>query len=119
MYINLEVFKKSGLQPNDILFLCAIKQTETEFLIENLTEDDYKRFKELSLVTHIKTGSKKDHPYKSLRLSQKCKTLMSELEIPNVGEEHIRMRDYLISIYLSNEDKERVVGNKKLINTNS
>ena len=110
MYINIEVFKKSGLQPNDILFLCAIKQCEEQFLIDYLTEDDYKRFEQLSLITHIKTSKKGEHLYKSLRLTQKGRDLMSELEEPVQIEE-----DYIVWLWLSEHYKilGKEVGNGK------
>lgn len=114
-YVNIKLFEKSGLLPSDLLFLAAIKQIETEFLLKNLTEDDYNRFKTLSLVKHIKVKKKDEHPYVSLRLDKKGTDLLDNLSTPNVTEEHLKMRDYLIQMYLSHEDKERVVGNKKLI----
>lgn len=115
MYINFSLFEKSGLQNSDLVFLAAIKQIETEFLLKNLTEDDYNRFKTLSLVKHIKVKKKDEHPYVSLRLDKRGTDLLDNLSTPNVTEEHLKMRDYLIQMYLSHEDTERVVGNKKLI----
>ena len=70
MYLNISVFIKSNLQFSDLVFLAAINQTETDWLIENLNEDVYKRFEELSLIKYIKQKSKKEHLYTSLRLSE-------------------------------------------------
>ena len=68
MYLNISVFTKSNLQFSDLVFLAAINQTETDWLIENLNEDVYNRFNELSLIKHIKQKSKKEHLYVRLRL---------------------------------------------------
>ena len=80
MYLNISVFTKSNLQFSDLVFLAAINQTETDWLIENLNEDVYNRFSAFSLIKHIKQKSKKEHLYTSLRLSEQGKTLISELE---------------------------------------
>ena len=70
MYLNISVFTKSNLQFSDLVFLAAINQTETDWLIENLNEDVYRRFSAFSLITHIKQKSKKEHLYTSLRISE-------------------------------------------------
>ena len=54
MYINLSVLGKSGLEYSDLVFLTAINQTETEWLIGNFKDSDYERFKRLSIIKHIK-----------------------------------------------------------------
>ena len=100
MYINLSVFVSSGLEPSDLLFLAAINQTHTDWLIENLNEDRYKRFETLSLLKHIKQKSKKEHLYVSLRLSDEGKALISELEEAPVEEEDIKIFDWLKEHYL-------------------
>jgi len=82
MYVNISVLEKSGLLFSDLVFLCAINQTETDWLIENLNEDVYSRLKELNLIKHIKQKSKKEYLYVSLRLSDTGKTLLSELFQP-------------------------------------
>lgn len=108
-YINLSVFNSSGLKPADIFFLAQIKQTETEYLIEKFTDSDYNRFKELNLIEHIKQGKKDEHLYKSLRLSQQGKDLMSELEEAVVEEQDDVVFLWLAEHYV-NIGKE--VGNK-------
>jgi hypothetical protein len=100
MYINLSVFVSSGLEPSDLLFLAAINQTHTDWLIENLNEDRYKRFEVLSLLKHIKQKSKKEHPYVSLRLSDDAKQLLADLSYEgDVDEETIIIGDWLIKVY--------------------
>lgn len=113
MYINFPLFEKSGLQPEDIYFLAGIKQTEKE-VIDKLTGDIFSRLEALKLLTSIK-GKKGDNPMYNVRLSALGKKLLEDIETPEVSEQHLKMRDYLIDMYLSHEDKERVIGNKKLI----
>lgn len=102
MYINFPLLEKSGLQNYDLVFLAAIKQTETEFLLKNLTESDYNRFKELSLVKHIKIKKKDEHPYISLRLEKKAEELLINLSFEGaVDEETEILINWLINVYKS------------------
>lgn len=100
MYINFPLFEKSGLQNSDLVFLAAIKQTQTEFLLKNLKEDDYNRFKELSLVKHIKVKRKDEHPYISLRLDKKAEQLLVDIETPETEEQDKTVFEWLKSYYL-------------------
>ena len=100
MYLNVSVFTKSNLQFSDLVFLAAINQTETDWLIENLNEDVYNRFNELSLIKHIKQKSKKEHLYTSLRLSDSGKSLLVNLSYEGaVDSETEVIADWLINIY--------------------
>ena len=100
MYLNISVFTKSNLQFSDLVFLAAINQTETDWLIENLNEGVYSRFNELSLIKHIKQKSKKEHLYTSLRLSDSGKSLLVNLSYEGaVDSETEVIADWLINIY--------------------
>lgn len=110
MYLNFEVFKKSQLLLSDIVFLCAISQVETDWLIENLKEHDYYRFKELSLVKHIKQKTKKEHLYTSLRITDMCKNLLSDLESPPIMEEDKTVADWLSNHY---KQLDKQIGNSR------
>ena len=102
MYLNISVFTKSNLQFSDLVFLAAINQTETDWLIENLNEDVYRRFSKLSLIKHIKQKSKKEHLYTSLRLSDSGKSLLVNLSYEGaVDSETDIIADWLINIYKS------------------
>ena len=102
MYLNISVFTKSNLQFSDLVFLVAINQTETNWLIESLNEDVYNRFNELSLIKHIKQKSKKEHLYTSLRLSEQGKSLLVNLSYEGaVDSETDIIADWLINIYKS------------------
>ena len=100
MYINLSVLGKSGLEYSDLVFLAAINQTETEWLIENFKDSDYERFKRLSIIKHIKQKSKKEHLYTSLRLSDLGKSLLSEIEEAPIEEEDKTVFEWLKNYYL-------------------
>jgi hypothetical protein len=100
MYVNLSVLGKSGLEYSDLVFLCAINQTETDWLIENLKESDYERFEGLSLIKHIKQKSKKEHLYNSVRLSDLGKSLLSELEEAEIAPEDKTVFEWLKNYYI-------------------
>jgi hypothetical protein len=100
MYINLSVLGKSGLEYSDLVFLAAINQTETEWLIENFKDSDYERFERLSFIKHIKQKSKKEHLYTSLRLSDLGKSLLSEIEEAPIEEEDKTVFEWLKNYYL-------------------
>ena len=100
MYINLLVLGKSGLEYSDLVFLAAINQTETDWLIENFKNSDYERFERLSIIKHIKQKSKKEHLYTSLRLSDLGKNLLSEIEEAPIEEEDKTVFEWLKNYYL-------------------
>ena len=108
MYVNFSLY---NLQPQDLYYIFAVKQIETEINIPNET---LQRFKDLDLITTVKGKPNQEERLK-IRLSSKGKKFLDDLSTPEVTEEQIKMRDYLISMYLNNEDTERVIGNKKLI----
>ena len=102
MFINFSLFEKSNLLPSDLVFLAAIKNKEVEYLIKNLTESDYNRFKELSLVKHIKAKKKDEHPYISLRLEKKTEELLINLSFEGaVDEETEILVSWLINVFKS------------------
>ena len=55
--------------------------------------------------------------YQKLRTTKKGNDVLDDIETPEITEEQVRMRDYLVEMYLSHEDKDRVIGNKKTIAT--
>lgn len=110
MYINLTTFSKYGLEFEDLIFLCAISQKDSEFLINNLLDSIFKRFETLSLLTNVKSKKKDEHPYVSLRLNEKGKQLLSDLGEAGILEEDKQVYDWL-SNYYKNAGKE--IGNRK------
>lgn len=101
MYINLTVLSNANILFEDIVLLCGIAQKETEFLISNLTDTDFKRFEALSLLTNVKS-KKGEHPYCSLRISDIGKKLLVDLSYEGaVDSETNILADWLINIYKS------------------
>ena len=100
MYLNISVFTKSNLQFSDLVFLAAINQTETDWLIKNLNEDVYRRFSAFSLIKHIKQKSKKEHLYTSLRISEVGAKFLADISYEGaVDSETEVIADWLINIY--------------------
>ncbi len=109
-YINFKILRKYSLTPEHLIQLLAIKQKEVDLINTDVLSD----FDNLGYTTYVK-GKKDALKSELVRLSDKGKKLLEDIGTPDVEEEHLKMRDYLIEMYLSHEDKERVVGNKKLI----
>lgn len=102
MYINLSVLGKVNILFEDIVFLAAINQKETDFLINHLTDTTFKRFEALSLLTNVKSKRKDEHPYNSLRISDIGKKLLVNLSYEGaVDSETSILADWLINIYKS------------------
>jgi hypothetical protein len=110
MFLNIKAFEKSGLQFDDLVFLCALNQKETKFLINNLADTTFKRFEALSLLTNVKSKKKDEHPYISLRLNEAGKQLLSDLEEAEILEEDSTVYEWLANYYKS-AGKE--IGNRK------
>lgn len=114
MYLNLKLFKQYNLKPQDLYYLLIIKQVDLEEM-KQIPDDVFGRFDDLNLLKEVKRKNRSQSVLELVRLSKRGIELIDNLSTPNVLEEHLRMRDYLISLYLNHEDTERVVGNKKLI----
>ena len=118
-YINTKILKQKNLNLTQVALLQILHQNRTEDMSELLESynGDLDVLKDKGFIDEVKAKNKQESVYKRLRLSKTGKSVLDAVEIPEVLEEHIKMRDYLISIYLNHEDTERVVGNKKLIAT--
>lgn len=111
-YINFKLLKEKNLSYSDYCFLCAINQIDLEE-VETLPDSDYTRFKELSLVKHIKPKNKKESFLTSLRLDAKGKKLLTDLErSPEVIGDDIKIKDWLVEYYKS---KGKEIGSHKRI----
>ena len=108
MYINFSLYP-SFLQPQDLFFLCVVKQVNTEI---NIPEDTLQRFSDNNLITWIKGKSKEEQRLK-IRLSEAGKKLLENLETPDQTEGDLAIYEYLKNTYLSNGD-DRSIGNEKL-----
>lgn len=107
-YINLEVYKNSGLQGDDLVYLFSAKQIEKDML-ETMSEDVYNRLQTLSLIKHI-NAPKKDNPLHSVRLSEKGLELFKELSEASILEEDKTVGDWLCDYYIK---AGKTIGNKK------
>ena len=108
MYINYNIAKAHNLAVEDIFYLCGIKQTEKDIL-ETIPDDVLSRYETQSLLTSIK-GSKTENPRHKIRLSDKGKSLLEDLETPEILEEDIKIFSWLKDIYIAS-GKE--LGNQK------
>ena len=117
MYINTNIVKHYNLNLQQVALLQILHQAKNEDVSEWLESynGDLDVLNEKSFLSEVKAKNKQESVYKRLRLSKKGREVLNAIETPEVTEQHIKMRDYLIEMYLNNEDKERVVGNKKLI----
>lgn len=105
MYINFNTFKKHNLQPQDLYYLLAVKQIEKE----QLPQDVIERFEALGILTTIK-GKKSDSEVSKIRLNDKGKNLISELEEAPIEEQDTKVGDWLINHY---KQIGKQVGNSK------
>ena len=103
MYCNFSIYP-SFLQPQDLFFLCGIKQVNTEI---NIPEDTLQRFSDNNLVTWIKGKAKEEQRLK-IRLSEAGKKLMENLETPETEEEDRVIFDWLKKYYL---ERDKDIGN--------
>lgn len=115
MYINIELYNKSGLQPQDLYFLAGIKQID-KGVLETLNGDVFTRLEALSLLTSVK-GKKGDNPVLNIRLSKKGKDLLKSIcTEPIAGEDEEVLYNWLSKYYI---DKGKEIGNpnrvKKLL----
>lgn len=109
MYINFELLDKNY---NLFFILVAAKQKKTLILQELTDEDGCNVLIEKGLLKLIK-GKKKDTFFEKVRIDKKGTAFLEEIETPEVTEVDIKMFEYLCDMYLTNEDEERKVGNKK------
>lgn len=98
MYINFKIAEK--LKRGDLELLCAIKQTNIEYLIRELKDDDLERFRALEYISEVKPKNKDEHNYKRLRLSDKGKKLLVAMSFEgSVDSEAEILGDWLIKLY--------------------
>jgi hypothetical protein len=100
------------------MFLLAAKTNKTEDnsgIIEYYFKDVLSKFKETNLITFVKAKNKSENEYNTVRLSSVGNDWVDDFTMPEVTEGDLQMFNYLKNIYLSHEDKERVVGNSKKI----
>jgi hypothetical protein len=119
MYINFKILQSRGLSVFELGLLLAIKQNRTEdtseYLSINLSEYIKNKFEDSKLIENVKLKKKSDSIFKTFRTSSKGNQWIEDIESPEVDEGSLKMRDYLIDMYLNHEDQDRSIGNRKKI----
>lgn len=103
MYLTFSLY---NLQPQDLYYIFAVKQIETEI---NIPNDTLQRFKDLDLITTIK-GKPNQEERLRIRLSSKGKKFLEDLSTPEVTEDSLRIYEWIKNIYLS---EGKALGNQK------
>lgn len=113
-YINFKYLNSQRLDHIDLIILQACKQNSTEDNSELLksNQESHLHLIELGLVKLIK-GKKGQTDFEKLRITPKGTKLLENVHTPEITENDIRMYDYLVEKYLSHEDEDRIIGNKK------
>jgi len=119
MYINYEVLTSKGLTLYELGVLQLIKQnriedlsSEIEFLVSST--QIIEKLSNIGYIEFIK-GKKGQTEFQCVRASKKGNDALEDIDIPKISDGDIKMRDYLVDMYLNHEDSERTVGNKKKI----
>ena len=118
MYLNFKLLNSRQLTPLDFSFLLAVKGNKTEDnsgTLEYYFKDVLEKFRETNLITFIKPKNKSQNDYNTVRLTSLGNEWVDDLTTPEVTEGDLQMFSYLTEIYLSHEDKDRVVGNSKKV----
>lgn len=119
-YINYNLLFDSGLSPTDYHIMVAAKQAQIEDMsgvLTTLQDDASTRIENLHEKGYIKfiKGTKKDSDMQRIRIDKKGSDLLEDLCIPAVEESDIKLYDYIVSMYFSGDNEDRVIGNKKKV----
>jgi hypothetical protein len=112
MYINFKMLEKSNLDFSDLLILQASKQNKLEDLSEVLKQHSGPRIDNLiskQFLTKIK-GEKSWSEERKIRITSKAKTILDNIETPEIEEQDIRVFDWISDVYIR---KGKNIGNKK------
>jgi len=93
MYINFEQFVSSGLSPDDLINLLAIRQKE-DVIIQSISEDDLSKYNELGFIEQLKNGS--------MRLTNKGTSFISLIETPRLTDEILETLNEMVLVYEGN-----------------
>ena len=96
MYINFEYIKQKGILPEDVIKLQLLHQSRVEDLSRFTNTLSLSETFKVEYTTTLKNGE--------LRLSQKGKDLLDNLQIPNLTDDDVKIAAYLINRY-KEEDK--------------
>jgi hypothetical protein len=117
MYINLKLIHEKSLTVNDVMMLQIIKQNKIEdnedMIAWYITDNQIADFEEQGLVTYVKKKKKSDTNFMRMRTTTKANKLLELFETPELEPGDDQMFQYLCDMYLTDDDPDRVVGNKK------
>jgi hypothetical protein len=99
--------------------LQLVKQNRIEDLSQQIEfsmqgTDILEKFSNMGYIEFIK-GKKGQSQFELIRTTKKANDVLEDVSIPTATDGDLKMRDYLIEMYLNNEDSERSIGNKKKI----
>jgi len=103
MYVNLERFLKSGLVPEDILYLTAIKQNaagkNVQFLSTYLSDSKIIEYENAGYIKSV-NGKKTDSLYFLIRTTDKANKLLAALSFAaEYNEDDEKLVNWLIQTY--------------------
>lgn len=113
MYINFPLSESYGLIPEDVIILQLIFQNKFEDhgeLLEKVCTNLHK-YEEQGFVKYI-NGTKKDSPFKLIRLSDKGNRILEEIQVAGVTNDDLDLYQWLESVY-KKEGKD--IGNVKKV----
>lgn len=85
-----------------------------EIKFEVTSTDIMDKFSNIGYIECIK-GRKEQSIFELIRTTKKANDALEDIGTPNITDGDLRMRDYLINMYLDSDDAERSIGNKKKI----
>lgn len=119
MYLNVDYIHKKGLSLQEVVVLYLIKQNKLENQENNiatyLDDEMLLKFDDLGYLDRVKKKRKSDSDFKILRTTKEANDFLDNCEVPEVTKGDLEMFDYLSKMYLSHEDTDRIIGNKKLV----
>lgn len=96
MYINFDNYRESGLSPQELIHLLAVKWGHIEQIKEKFITYQYHDW-----FTYIK-GKPNQPEYEKIRLSDKGKEILAKLSEADVEEQDKKVFEWLKSFYLKN-----------------
>lgn len=118
MYINFQLLNTRQITPLEFMFFLAAKGNKTEDnsdIIEYHFKEVLNKYKDTNLITFVKPKNKSETDYNTVRLTSLGLDWVEDITTPEVTQGDLEMFNYLKNIYLSHEDKERIIGNSKKV----
>lgn len=110
MYINISILESKNLTLEEFAWLQLFKQNklfDCADYLSNVPQKTLDKFIVLELINETKKGK--------TYTSTKGTEWLDDINTVEVTDGDIKMRDYLCEMYLSHDDKDRKIGNKKKV----